>query len=173
MVKRYKTRTYGCPNIIRTDNAQSELGRTWTQHCCTHGIGTETTEPHHPWQNPAEKMIGNLSMSLRMALLFKAQYMDDDIGKHTLTVPFPILKQDVPLEVAHFIRDNVVEYKRGGYYSTWAKHTLKAHARGICQLYRAYNVDALYRVYKTKEGQRQIKCQRTPEQKFRQNTKIK
>jgi hypothetical protein len=26
----------------------------------------------------------------------KAQYMDDDIGKHTLTVPFPILKQDVP-----------------------------------------------------------------------------
>jgi hypothetical protein len=25
-------------------------------------------------------------------LLFKARYMVDDIGKHTLTVPFPILK---------------------------------------------------------------------------------
>jgi hypothetical protein len=62
-------------------------------------------------------------------LLLKARYLDDDLCKHTLTVPFPILKQDVPLEVAHFIRDNVVEDKRGGYYNTWAKHTLKAHAR--------------------------------------------
>jgi hypothetical protein len=53
-------------------------------------------------------------------LLLKAWYLDDDIGEHTLTVPFPILKWDVPLEVAHFICDNVVEDKRGGYYNTWA-----------------------------------------------------
>jgi hypothetical protein len=70
-------------------------------------------------------------------LLLKARYLDDDIGEHPLTVPFPILKWDVPLEVAHFIRDNVVEDKRGGYYNTWAKHTLKAHARGVWRLYRA------------------------------------
>jgi hypothetical protein len=70
-------------------------------------------------------------------LLLKAWYLDDDISKHTLTVPFPILKQDVPLEeVEHFICDNVVEDKRGGYYNTWAKHTLKAHARGDRRLYR-------------------------------------
>jgi hypothetical protein len=43
----------------------------------------------------------------------------------------------------------VVEDRRGGYYITWAKHTLKAHARGICWIYHAYNVDTLYRVYKT------------------------
>jgi hypothetical protein len=85
-------------------------------------------------------------------LLLKARYLDDDIGKHTLTVPFPILKRDVPLEVAHFIRDNVVEDKRGGYYNTWAKHTLKAHARGVRRLYRAYNVDLLYRVYRTRRA---------------------
>jgi hypothetical protein len=44
------TRTHGCPAIIRTNNAQSELGQTWTKHCRTHVIGTETTEPHHPWR---------------------------------------------------------------------------------------------------------------------------
>jgi hypothetical protein len=55
-------------------------------------------------------------------LLLEARYLDDDIGEHTLTVPFPILKRDVPLEVAHFIRDNVVEDNRGGYYNTWAKY---------------------------------------------------
>ena len=59
------TRTHGCPNIIRTDNAQSELGKTWTKHCQTHVIGTETTETHHPWQNPAEKRIGYLSTMVK------------------------------------------------------------------------------------------------------------
>ena len=49
------TRTHGCPNIIRTDNTQSELGKTWTKHCRNYVIGTESTEPHHPWQNPPEK----------------------------------------------------------------------------------------------------------------------
>jgi hypothetical protein len=62
------TCTYRCPNIIRTDNAQSELGRTWTKHCCTHAIGTESTEPHHPWQNPAEKCIGYLSAIVKSVL---------------------------------------------------------------------------------------------------------
>jgi hypothetical protein len=57
-------------------------------------------------------------------LLLKAQYLDDDIGEHTLTVPFPILKRDVPLEVAHFIRDNVVEDKRGVVITTPGQNTL-------------------------------------------------
>ena len=379
------TRTHGCPNIIRTDNAQSELGKTWTKHCRTHVIGTETTEPHHPWQNPAEKRIGYLSTmvknvmrefnvplsrhhwaqkwccdvhnisanrkldwrsakerktghtpdismyrfhlwepiwyyeprtkqpdsSLKKArwlgiahsagdamtyfieteqdeptkrnvilvrsiirtrrknigtstefinedpaladffltqpelesnkddsmvdeatmelsltdamvqdkfpptpvvqnenlreevdpsealphgevdndppltpddmeriydqfemeddvnykfdrildyefkdgvLLLKTKYLDDDIGEHDLTVPFPILKRDVPLELAHFIRDNVLEDKRGGHYNTWAKSTLKSHARGVRRLYRAYNVDSMYRTYRTRRA---------------------
>jgi hypothetical protein len=62
------TRTHGCPNIIRTDNAHSELGRTWTKHCQTHVIGTESTEPHHPWQNPAEKCIGYLSAMVKSVM---------------------------------------------------------------------------------------------------------
>jgi hypothetical protein len=40
----------------------------------------------------------------------------------------------------------------GGYYNAWAKHILKAHARGVRRLYRAYNVDALYRVYRTRRA---------------------
>ena len=378
------TRTHGCPNIIKTDNAQSELGATWTKHCRTHAIGSEFTEPHHPWQNPAEKRIGYLSVmvkkvmrefnvplsrhhwaqkwccdvhnisanrkldwrsakerktghtpdismfrfhlwepiwyyepntkqpenSLKKArwlgfahssgdamtyfieterddpkkrnvilvrsiirsrrknigtpeeytnndptladfflshpeletnkddtlvadfttqdipleqdrdkslpsvdeleddlgetsdpteplppgeadndpllspeemeklydqfemeddanykfdrildyefqdgvLILKTKYLDDDIGEHDLAVPFPILKRDVPVELARFIRDKVVEDKRGGYYNTWAKNTLKAHSRGVRRLYRAYNVDSLYRIYRTRRA---------------------
>ena len=78
--------------------------------------------------------------------------MDDNIGEHNLTVPFPILNRDVPLELAHFIRDKVVEDRRGGYYNTWAKNTLKAHARGVRRLYRAYNVDSMYRTYRTRRA---------------------
>ena len=42
------TRTYGCPNLIKTDNAQSELGTGWTQHCQNFCIEQQTTDPHHP-----------------------------------------------------------------------------------------------------------------------------
>lgn len=62
------TRTYGCPNIIKTDNAQSELGRTWLKHCRTHAIANETTEPHHPWQNPVEKRIGYLGVMVKRVM---------------------------------------------------------------------------------------------------------
>jgi hypothetical protein len=36
-------------------------------------------------------------------LLLKTKYSDEGIGEHILTIPFPILKQDVPLELARFI----------------------------------------------------------------------
>jgi len=85
-------------------------------------------------------------------LILKARYYDDDIGEHDLAVPFPILKRDVPLELARFIRDKVVEDKRGGHYNLWAKSTLKAHARGVRRLYRIYNVDPTYRIYRTRRA---------------------
>ena len=61
----------------------------------------------------------------------KARFSDDDIGTHDMVIPFPILKHDVPVELARFIRDKVVEDKRGGYHNEWAKNTLKAHSRGV------------------------------------------
>jgi hypothetical protein len=78
--------------------------------------------------------------------------MDDDIGEHVLNIPFPVLKQDVPVELARFIRDKVIEDKRNGFYNTWAKNTLKTHGRGVRRLYRAYNVDASYRIYLTRRA---------------------
>ena len=75
-------------------------------------------------------------------LVLKTRYRDDDIGEHDLAVHIPILKRDVPVEVARFIRDKVIEDKRGGYYNTWAKSTLKAHSRGVRRLYHAYRIDS-------------------------------
>ena len=73
------TRTCGAPSILKTDNAQSELGETWTTHCREQCIGNETTEPHHPWQNPAEKRIGYLSTMVRNVLrTFKAPLTKHD-----------------------------------------------------------------------------------------------
>ena len=46
--------------------------------------------------------------------LLKANYICDDNQMHTLEVPFTILKKDVPLELAKYIRQSVVEMKRGG-----------------------------------------------------------
>ena len=68
-------------------------------------------------------------------LWLKARFSDDGIGEHDITVPFLILKKDVPLELAKFIQDKVMEHKCGGYYNTWAKNTLKSHARGVRRLY--------------------------------------
>ena len=59
------TREVGCPNIILSDNAQSEIGVDWTDHLRTHCIGSEFTEPKHPWQNDAEPNIGALGRMVK------------------------------------------------------------------------------------------------------------
>ena len=46
----------------------------------------------------------------------------------------------------------MVEDKRGGYYNTWAKNTLKIHARGVRRLYRTYAVDPIHRLYWTRRA---------------------
>ena len=48
-------RQIGIPNTLRSDNAKSEQGGRWLQHCRDFCIKTEYTEPHHPHQNPAER----------------------------------------------------------------------------------------------------------------------
>ena len=59
------TRTIGAPTVMKTDNAKSELGPTWVKHLREICTATETTEPHHPWQNPAERKIGALGVMVR------------------------------------------------------------------------------------------------------------
>ena len=41
------TRQIGVPNVLKTNNTQSELGYTWIKHCRDLCIETQTTEPHH------------------------------------------------------------------------------------------------------------------------------
>jgi hypothetical protein len=43
------TRQIGSPTKLETDNAQSEVGVTWTSHCRAQCLGAKTTEPHSPW----------------------------------------------------------------------------------------------------------------------------
>jgi hypothetical protein len=59
------TRQVGAPTNLKSDNAQSEIGSTWISHCREQCIGTTTTEPHSPWQNPAKKWIGSLGSMVR------------------------------------------------------------------------------------------------------------
>ena len=62
------TRKAGAPPVIKTDNAKSETGETWTEHCRRHCINQESTEPHTPWQNPAEHRIGDLGGMVRRCM---------------------------------------------------------------------------------------------------------
>jgi hypothetical protein len=64
---------------------------------------------------------------------------------HILDVPFTILKKDVPLELARYIRAKVIDAIRHGFYNTWAKQTLKNHNRCVRRLYHVYNVDSVLR----------------------------
>jgi hypothetical protein len=50
-------RYHGAPVKIKNDNAQMEVGTTWTTICRKYNIEQAKTEPHHPWQNEAERYI--------------------------------------------------------------------------------------------------------------------
>lgn len=64
----------------------------------------------------------------------------------TYEVPFNIIKKDRPIEVAKYIKNNVVESRRGGKYNTWAKKILVRSQRTIRRMKHAYNVSKLTRL---------------------------
>ena len=61
-------RKVGVPNVIKSDNAQSETGSLWTTVSRDQCISNETTEPQHPWQNPAEPQIGALNAMVKRTM---------------------------------------------------------------------------------------------------------
>ena len=72
------TREVECPPSIKMDNAKSELGETWVKHCRTQCIETVTTEPDHPYQNPAKRRIRILGLMVQNAMrVYKVP-----LGKH-------------------------------------------------------------------------------------------
>ena len=84
-------------------------------------------------------------------LLLKVQY-DNDATTHIVEVPFAVLKKDVPLELAKYIRDKVLEDRRNGHYNEWAKKMLRSHARCVRRLYRSYNVGATIRAQRARRA---------------------
>ena len=58
-------RDEGLPEAIRSDNAKSELGAKWTNYTRDHCIRQESTAPHSPWMNFAERNIGQLGSMVR------------------------------------------------------------------------------------------------------------
>ena len=61
-------RMIGAPHTIRTDNSKMQLGDEWKRTLRRMVIKHETTEPHHPWQNYAERRIGELKRQVNILL---------------------------------------------------------------------------------------------------------
>ncbi len=74
----------------------------------------------------------------------------------TLDVPFHVLRKDVPLELARYIRNSVLEKRRGGYYNTWASKILKQHGRTIRRLHRFYNVSRTVSARRNREKRKTL-----------------
>ena len=64
----------------------------------------------------------------------------------TYEVPFNVIKKDRPIEVARYIRNNVIESRRGGKYNTWAKKILVRSQRTIRRLKNIHNVSKITRL---------------------------
>lgn len=92
-------------------------------------------------------------------LVLKARYQGHITGENIVEIPFSILKKDVPLECARYIRNYVVENRRHGNYNTWALNMIKKHTRAIRRLYRSYNIDKSMRVCKTRRANQNQKSQ--------------
>ena len=57
-------REIGAPFSLINDNSKMQTGASWSHICNEFNIGTGTTEPHHPWQNPAERKIGTVKTAI-------------------------------------------------------------------------------------------------------------
>ena len=80
-------------------------------------------------------------------LIFTARFQGATDDGHIMEVPFQVLKKDVPLECAKYIKNYIIDSsKRGsGHHTSWATTVLKQHSRTIRRLSRAYNVGASLR----------------------------
>jgi len=80
-------------------------------------------------------------------LMFTVELMS---GK-TFEAPFSIIKKDRPVELARYIKNNVIETSRGGKYNSWSKKILVRAQRIIRRLKRTHNISRVRRIYEMKE----------------------
>jgi hypothetical protein len=83
-------------------------------------------------------------------LILKIKYQGESMGEHILDVPFAVLKKDVPLELAKYVRYHVLDRKRNGFYNQWANKRIKTHTRCIKCLYQSYNINCTLCVNRTR-----------------------
>ena len=69
----------------------------------------------------------------------------------TYEAPFALIKKDRPLEVAKYIRREVIEKRRGGKYEEWAKGIINHANRTIQRISRYHNIDRIMRLTSLKE----------------------
>jgi hypothetical protein len=87
-------------------------------------------------------------------LLFTVRYYDSAEDETTLEQPFSVLRRDVPVECARYIRLYVTDSdRRKGYHTEWATKTIKMHTRAVKRLYAAYNVNRTMRLMNTRRAQ--------------------
>ena len=85
-------------------------------------------------------------------LHLKVKYIDND-QSHIVCVPFGILKNDVPLELARYIKEKVIESSRRGFYSQWAKKVVTSYSRIVKRMHRVYRTSNMYEVQRTRRAQ--------------------
>ena len=71
-------------------------------------------------------------------LFLKARYVVETLGEdNSMEVRFEDLNRDVPVEIARYIRNHVLEAsRRNGTLNAWEVKVLKGHTRAIRRLYR-------------------------------------
>ena len=79
---------------------------------------------------------------------FKARYFGETLVEDdTMEVWFEYPKKDVPIELARYIRNHVVEaFRRKVPFNAWAFNVLKCHTRAIRRLYSYREIDMSYRL---------------------------
>jgi hypothetical protein len=80
-------------------------------------------------------------------LILTARFQGATDEGHVMEVPFPVLRKDVPLECAKYIKNYIIDSStRGsGRYTSWANTVLKQHTRTVRRLSRSYNISASLR----------------------------
>ena len=76
--------------------------------------------------------------------MFKVRYTGD-VDQTDVDLPFSVLKKYQPMETARYISNHVLDDKRNGRYNSWAKNTMKKHARTIQKLYRINGINSKIR----------------------------
>jgi hypothetical protein len=104
----------------------------------------DLTDIYNQFQNedePEDEFEKIVDHSFNQGVLtFTVRFQGTTEGEHLVQVPFNILKKDVPLECAKYIRNYVLDSssRRTGTYTTWATNMLKQHTRAVRRLHRAY-----------------------------------